>query len=466
MPGIWWLAAGIVLLAVSVAGYSWFVVTTPGLWGHTDEYVYWAVARYLRHHPATFYDVTYREPTTIPLPFVYPPFAALAFTAFARFSFAVWQSGLFVLNLVLLPVAGYLMMVITGRRGAVAWAGGLAAAAFSIWLLPVSNTIYFGQINLIVLVLCLGDLALKDDSKFKGVGIGLAAALKLTPLIFIPYLLFSRRFRAGVVSLATFAATIVIGWIALPSASLDYWAGKFAQPGDWPERNENQSIYGFLGRTLPSTSLAHSVWLPVALVVGVIGLVLAILASRRGLESLGVGVCSLTALLAAQVAWGHHWVWIIAGLILTIGGVGRAKGAEGGIRGAAGGTRDGALLTGSGSGSGSAGGLTAGSLAFRIIGTAVLVVPFFNWSNVTQVPARLPWVRNVLPPLPFGSVFQEWLLNNSILFAGGAVMFVAAAVYLLLGPGRRPRSITASADGGPRTGAVPVPPELKGSTHG
>jgi Glycosyltransferase family 87 len=149
------------MYAASAGVYCWFTATYPGLWTHTDEFVYRAAGLLARQHPADLYSVHLGESGTLQLPFTYPP----------------------------------------------------------------SATMYFGQVNLIVLALCMGDLALKDSSRWKGIGIGIAAGIKLTPLIFIPYLLASRRVRAGVVSLLTFAGRIAIG---------------FAVPGDNPRREQNQ----------------------------------------------------------------------------------------------------------------------------------------------------------------------------------------------------------------------------------
>ena len=45
---------------------------------------------------------------------------------------------------------------------------------------------------------------------------GIAAGIKLVPLIFIPYLLLTRRFRQAAVAAAAFAATVAAGFIVLP----------------------------------------------------------------------------------------------------------------------------------------------------------------------------------------------------------------------------------------------------------
>src|SRR6202012_1435025 len=89
----------------------------------------------------------------------------------------------------------YASLRVAGRRGLTGAALAFALAAMALWLEPVYMTLYFGQINLILLALVIIDLALPDSCKWKGIGVGIAAGIKLTPLIFVPFLLGSRRVR-------------------------------------------------------------------------------------------------------------------------------------------------------------------------------------------------------------------------------------------------------------------------------
>ena len=63
------------------------------------------------------------------------------------------------------------------------------------------RTIYLGQINLILMAAIMWDLTQPDTTKngkyrwWKGVVTGIAAGIKLTPLIFVPYLLVTRKWR-------------------------------------------------------------------------------------------------------------------------------------------------------------------------------------------------------------------------------------------------------------------------------
>ena len=177
-------------------------------------------------------------------------------------------------------------------------------------------TLFFGQINLVLLALVVGDLALPDRIKGKGIGIGLAAGIKLTPLIFIPYLLFTRRVRAAAVSALTFAVTVGLGFALLPHASAVYWGGQFARPSKHFHLN-NQSLNGVILRLTHAGPHAHTYWLVAAVVVGIAGLATSILASRRGHELLGLVACAATGLLVSPITWSHHYVYVIPALVLA-----------------------------------------------------------------------------------------------------------------------------------------------------
>ena len=311
-----WLVAAITLFLLAVTGYALLVHALPqDYWQQTDATVYWAAGIAIRHQPARLYALQLGVGKQ---PFTYTPFAALLFGAASAAPFAIWQAALAVLTIGLIPLVVYLALGIAGRPAGLARAAGaFAIAAVGLWLEPVAMTLFFGQINLVLLALVVGDLALPDRIKGKGIGIGLAAGIKLTPLIFIPYLLFTRRVRAAVVSTLAFAVTVGLGFALLPHASAVYWGGQFSQPGSTPFHLLNQSIYGTVLRLTHGGPEAHTYWLAAALVTGVVGLGASIAASRRGNELLGLVTCAATSLLVSPVSWSHHYVYVVLALALA-----------------------------------------------------------------------------------------------------------------------------------------------------
>jgi alpha-1,2-mannosyltransferase len=312
---IGWLALAGALFLAAVAGYAWLISAFPSYWLQTDMTVYRAAGLAVQTHPSQLYALRLGVGRQ---PFTYPSFAALLFAAASGLSFAVWRVLLTVATIAALPVVAYLALGIARRpAGLPRLAGALAIAAASLWLEPVAETLVFGQVNVLLLALVVGDLALPDRLRGKGIGIGLAAAIKLTPLIFIPYLLFSGRVRAAVVAALTFGASIALGFALLPAASAAFWRSQVAAEGNGQFRLLNQSINGFVLRLTRDGPHAHAYWLAAEIVVAVVGLGAATLASRRGHELLGLVTCGATGLMLSPVSWSHHYVFVVPALALA-----------------------------------------------------------------------------------------------------------------------------------------------------
>jgi alpha-1,2-mannosyltransferase len=135
-------------------------------------------------------------------------------------------------------------------------------------------------------------------------------------LIFIPYLLFTRRARAAAVSALTFAVTVGLGFALLPHASAVCWGGKVLRPGNHFHL-DNQSLNGVMLRLTHAGPDAHAYWLVAAVVAGIAGLATSVLASRRGHELLGLVGCAATGLLVSPISWSHHYVYVIPALALA-----------------------------------------------------------------------------------------------------------------------------------------------------
>jgi len=309
-----WLIAAVALFLLAVAGYVLLVHAFPQYyWRQIDTAVYRDGGIAARNQPAMLYALRFGPAK---LPFIYSPFAALLFAAASGALFAAWQVGLAVLTIGLLPVVTYLSLGLAGRpAGLTRAAAAFAIAAVGLWLEPVAMTLFFGQINLVLLALVVGDLALPDRIKGKGIGIGLAAGIKLTPLIFIPYLLFTRRVKAAAVSALTFAVTVGLGFALLPHASALYWGGQLLDSKHF--HLDNQSLNGVILRLTHVGPDAHTYWLVAAVVVGIAGLATSILASRRGHELLGLVACAATSLLVSPISWSHHYVYVVPALVLA-----------------------------------------------------------------------------------------------------------------------------------------------------
>ncbi len=255
------------------------------------------------------------------LDFTYPPLAAIFFTPLTLLPLAVLKPLVTIVNLALIPVVLRCALRLPPGRD---WLTGdqatrlaLLGAAAGVWLEPIWSTLGYGQINVVVAALILGDLARPDGARGKGVLLGLATGLKLTPGIFVVYLLVTRRYRAAGTALATFAAGVAAGFAIAPRAAADFWGGAFLDPTrvGRVENAVNQTLRGAYARLLHTTGV-DGWWLPTAALVGAVGLVLAARAGRAGDEAAGFSICALTGLLVSPISWSHHWTLALPALLL------------------------------------------------------------------------------------------------------------------------------------------------------
>lgn len=247
------------------------------------------------------------------LPFVYPPFAALVFVPLTVLPLPVlkiaWTAG------------GVALVVLVVRRSAALQSRQLDPAttallvAVVLALDPVRTTFYLGQINVVLLALVLADLTGRPEGRLRGVGVGVAAALKLTPLLFVAYLLLTGRRRAAATAVATFATAVGLGFLLDPADSAVYWLqGTFAAADRISPvaGASNHSLAGLLARAGTPDGVR---WAAMA-VLGIAGLAVAVRVHRRGAELLAITLCGLLAAAAAPFAWSHHYVWFAPLVVL------------------------------------------------------------------------------------------------------------------------------------------------------
>lgn len=248
------------------------------------------------------------------LPFTYPPLAAVAFSPMSALSLQ-WV-GIITTALSLAALFGTVVLTLASigirPRTTLMWS---AAGVLAVGLIvePVYSTLNYGQINILLMAFVAADCLPTKTPWPRGLLLGLVAAIKLTPAVFILFFLLRKDFRAAVVSGVSFAVFTVVGFLAAWSDSTQYWTdtlldstriGKPAYPA-------NQSITGVLARLGLDPSLRTPLWLLLSLAV----LVIAVVAMRRALSTgataLALGVNAVLGLLVSPVSWSHHWVWVV-----------------------------------------------------------------------------------------------------------------------------------------------------------
>lgn len=249
------------------------------------------------------------------LVFTYPPFAALVsvvITPFGQWAAQfVWTvaSVAALAGVVVLSFRPLLHRFRSELRPLVA--GGLVVVV--VLSHPFVEHVFYGQVNVFLVLLCLADLLVRHRRWPTGVLVGVATALKLTPAVFIVHLWITRRRRAALTAAGAALACTAFAAAVLPSASADYWANEVFEG----ERvtgavtyTSNQSLLGLVSR-LVGSDVATVPWLLAGLVVALFGFARARTAHDEGDERGGIALVSLLAVLLSPVAWIHHGVWFV-----------------------------------------------------------------------------------------------------------------------------------------------------------
>ncbi|MBN9106382.1 MAG: DUF2029 domain-containing protein [Propionibacteriaceae bacterium] len=168
-----------------------------------------------------------------------------------------------------------------------------------------------GQLTLFVIALAFVDASGAFPRRWQGSLVGLAAALKLTPLIFLPYYAITKQWRQLVVASASFGVFTAIGFDLFPADSLYFWTHANSSARLGPENPENLSIYGALNRWLTDPTAVQMVWLLLAGTVAVLAYWQARAHFRRGelVEAALVVGCASTSV--GPIAWPHYLIWVV-----------------------------------------------------------------------------------------------------------------------------------------------------------
>ncbi|WP_454197382.1 glycosyltransferase 87 family protein [Nocardia sp. Marseille-Q1738] len=256
------------------------------------------------------------------LPFIYPPFAALALGPFAMLPWDVAALSFFVssvaaLGITLYAVARRVWPEESRRRSAV-WATA-CATPLGLLLEPIHSTLDFGQVNLLLMALVAADCLTHKPRWRRGMLIGIAAAIKLTPAAFVLYFLVRRDYRAAATAAVTGAAATALGFAILPKESVKYWFGGLGNVSGLSGSafHTNQSIQAVFARFEVPEPAFTVVWL----VLGAALLALVVAAMRRAadLPALALAINAVFTLLVSPISWSHHWVWIAPALFAMAG---------------------------------------------------------------------------------------------------------------------------------------------------
>lgn len=314
------------LLVLSIAARLAWTYLVPNGANFVDLHVYIGGGDAV-DGPGAVYDYVYGEQTPdFPLPFTYPPFAAVVFYPLHLLPFWLvalgWQLGIMAALYGVVRVSQRLLGTDHDRRLAFVW------TAAAIWLEPLRSTFDYGQVNVLLVLAVLVAVA-SNRWWLSGLLVGVAAGIKLTPAISGLHFLAARRWGAALFSAVVFFATIALSWVVMGAEATRYFTDLLgdAQRVGPVGTSFNQSWRGAVSRIL-----GHDAGFGPLVLAGIaLTAVLAWFAWRAvgaftdDLDRLGsILVVSLFGLLLSPISWTHHWVWLIPLMIWLLHGPYRA----------------------------------------------------------------------------------------------------------------------------------------------
>jgi alpha-1,2-mannosyltransferase len=313
---------GPLLLALSVAARLAWTYLVPNGANFVDLHVYVGGAATIGTG-RSLYDFTYADQTPdFPLPFTYPPFAAVVFyplhlLPFWLVAFA-WTVGIMAALYGVVRISQRLL----GRGSHYA---AMCWTAVGIWIEPLRSTLDYGQINVL---LCLAVLYAVYSTRWwlSGLLVGLAAGIKLTPAISGLYFVGVKRWGTALFAAVVFAGSVLISVLVVGDQARYYFTDLIFDPNRVGSvaTSFNQSWRGGISRIVGHDA-GYSAPVLVAIAVTAVLALLAWRAIGAGNPEQpdrlgGIVVVELFGLLLSPVSWTHHWVWVLPTMIWLIHG--------------------------------------------------------------------------------------------------------------------------------------------------
>lgn len=269
----------------------------------------------------------------IALPFIYPPFGALVMVPLAGdwFSHAMAGDIMIVLsNLLIGLVVLLLAFALNRQRSNPFVSSDVIAAASLIWGIvlifePVRLNNGFAQINIIIMVLVALDLIPRKRLKWLPQGwlIGVAAAIKITPLAMLLYFLVRKEIKPIITAAISAIIATLIAAAVRWDVAWEYFSVKLLSMGTGGDfgvqtaYQSNSSIKGAIERLYTSqegmeaaSTITNIIWLCFAIITVVLGGWLMVALMKRGLNIEAWMINAFIMLLISPVSWSHHWVWV------------------------------------------------------------------------------------------------------------------------------------------------------------
>lgn len=252
--------------------------------------------------------------------FTYSPFSALFFAVLALCGQGVGLAIFIAISVVIAIFTGLLAVRYLARQKSIKdvlrhpWLRPAALVCIGLVMAfgPWRETMAFGQINILLFGLVMADFLINKKRWPTGLLIGIAAGIKLTPLVFGLYFVATRNWRGLRNMVLGFVGTIALGFAILPKESVAYWFQLLPDTSRIGGAGyiDNLSIKGAILHFLGPDFAVNAPWLLLGILLTAAAFFVVREAERRGERMTGIAVTALLMLLVSPISWSHHWVWV------------------------------------------------------------------------------------------------------------------------------------------------------------
>lgn len=263
-------------------------------------------------------------PTRSGFRFIYPPFAALLF-------YPLTWAGPVTLQIIwtfatMAAVWAMLWMVLTRLGSERPKLMATCVLGVVMLLDPLRANVLFGQINVVLALLVVSDVLGFLPKKLRGLGVGIAAGIKITPAAYALVFLMRRDFAAVAKSFCWFLVTVAIGFAVRFEESIYFWTDEFfaGNRGGAPAYEANQAFSGLLARAgVEGTALDVAIY-GFFLFGAIAAAFVAWVYHRNGYEVAALASVALAVSFAGPYAVSHHWsiVMVFVPLVLFVREIG------------------------------------------------------------------------------------------------------------------------------------------------
>lgn len=313
-------------LALAVLPMGLVLLYLGSISSHFDFQIYHGALTDVLHGGSAYDFMLYEPHIDETMGFIYPPFASLVMLPLAMVSESLGATVMSVVTTILVMAALLGCFGVIDARIRAAGRGQLPRILAILAPLPMAfssaaaSNMTLGQVSFAVGALVLLDVTLLPQ-RWRGTLVGLVGAVKLTPMILVPYYLVTRQWRAAINASIAFGAATLLSAAFRWSDSIRYWFHPdvvSTSLGDLA-RSDNWSIYGVVSRMGLDGTTRTLAWL--ALAATVLGLAVwrAMRHHRAGQELEAVLVMGLVAGLVTLATWPHHVLFcLVAGALLSV----------------------------------------------------------------------------------------------------------------------------------------------------